>query len=102
MFKKLLIGLAPLLLVKAWGSDYLGALYTLDNNPNDNAVIISAIDTKGNITFASLQSTGGQGPEVGTTDLIEGQDGILVAGQYLFAINSGSNSVSMFVIDQYE
>lgn len=88
--------------VVAWGPEYVGALYTLDNNPNSQAIIVNAIDIWGGITFADLVYTSGKGPEAGATDLILGSDGVVVSGQYLFVVNTGSNSVSMFAIDEYE
>ena len=89
-------------LARAWGDYYVGALYTLDNNPDNNAVIVAAIGQDGSAEFASLVPTGGKGPGPTATDLISGQDGVVVAGQYLFAVNSGSNSITMFAIDMYE
>lgn len=103
MFKQALVTLATISLgARAWSDYYVGALYTLDNNPDRNGLLITAVDRMGGLTYAGVRHTGGKGPEAGTLDLVAGQDGVVVAGQYLFAVNTGSNSVSMFAIDEYE
>lgn len=101
-----LIALLPLF-ASAWGDQYPGALYVLTNNV-EQEVLVSALGSDGRATFARLVPTGGKGagPRLDDAtngmDPLEAQHGVVVAGQYLFAVNSGSNDISVFLVDQQE
>ncbi|KAL8290575.1 hypothetical protein RQP46_002833 [Phenoliferia psychrophenolica] len=75
-----------------------------------NYIVASGINAQGELdsNFASTTSTGGVGaqginnastPLEPHADPFYTQDSVRVAGSYLFAVNAGSNTVSMFNID---
>ncbi len=81
-------------------------LYTLTNQ-DENSVIAMRIQNNGTLTPGSIFPTGGQGATIidmmtglpVLTDSLNSQSAITVAGSNLFAVNAGSNSLSMFAID---
>ncbi|PTN52988.1 hypothetical protein C9J98_17970, partial [Stenotrophomonas panacihumi] len=84
----------------------MGAVYLITNEEN-NAVVAMPIRRDGTLSTGRLASTCGSGASGidGSTnqsagpDALFSQSSLTVAGQNLFAVNAGSNTVSMFAID---
>ncbi|MFC0402172.1 lactonase family protein [Paraburkholderia rhizosphaerae] len=75
-----------------------GAVYVLSNQPSGNSVLVYSRSASGNLKFEASYPTGGKGAGTGTDPL--GSQGSLTLGSgYLFAVNAGSNDVSMFAVD---
>jgi hypothetical protein len=82
------------------------AIYFLTND-DQNSVAAVAINADGTLGDATLTATGGSGSTCvdanGTAvpnDALSGQSALTVVGQNVFAVNAGSNTVSMLAIDQ--
>jgi len=76
-----------------------GAVYVLTNQ-TANSVLVFARAADGTLSFSGNFSTGGAGAGSGVDPL--GSQGSLVLGighQRLFAVNAGSNDVSVFAVD---
>ncbi|KAF2096220.1 hypothetical protein NA57DRAFT_78988 [Rhizodiscina lignyota] len=80
------------------------AIYILGNDA-DNTVISLPIKSDGTVSHGSKTSTGGQGSNIATNgdtamsqapDSLGSQGAVAVSGKYVFAVNAGSNSLSMF------
>ncbi|KAF8520247.1 hypothetical protein BU17DRAFT_65589 [Hysterangium stoloniferum] len=80
-----------------------GAAYFITNEPDGNFIVGSDIGADGKLTFKHATWAGGRGAH-GVTDPI-GPDGLFsqgsikIAGQSVFTVNAGSNTVAMFSID---
>ncbi|KAE9374242.1 hypothetical protein N431DRAFT_404788 [Stipitochalara longipes BDJ] len=106
--------LAPVLVSAAAISsrDSSRAAYFLDNNPAGASIISLKIAEDGTLSNPVRTSTGGTGllgltagtngsaPAAGGADTLLTQDAVVVDGDYLFTVNAGSNTVSMFSIDK--
>jgi hypothetical protein len=83
-----------------------GAVYFMTNEANGNFIVSSAIGVDGKITPTSAVYTGGKGghgkPATGDAgpDPLFTQDSVKVGNNFLFAVNAGSNSLSMFKINE--
>ncbi|KAL7928247.1 hypothetical protein V8C35DRAFT_333160 [Trichoderma chlorosporum] len=90
------------------------AAYFLDNNPSGSAVVSLNISSNGNLSNPVRTLTGGNGswakwiisnppPPDGTgfagPDSLFSANSIVVSGDFLFVVNAGSNTLSMFKID---
>jgi 6-phosphogluconolactonase (cycloisomerase 2 family) len=80
----------------ALAEDQPGAVYTLTNRPDGNAVLVYARGADGSLTPAGSYATGGTGTGAG----LGSQNAVIVSDdhQWLFAVNAGSNSISSFRI----
>jgi len=82
-----------------------GAVYFMTNEASGNFLVASAIGSDGKITPTEAVYTGGKGGH-GKSDGAAGpdplftQDSVKVGGNFVFAVNAGSNSLSMFKINQ--
>lgn len=90
------------------------AAYFLDDNPNGSSIVSLKINPlDGTLSDPIRTYTGGEGlqglfmsatPGVpatpGAADPLFSQDAVLVSQDYLFTVNTGSNTVSMFFIDK--
>ncbi|KAK8012073.1 nucleotide binding protein-like protein [Apiospora arundinis] len=82
------------------------AIYTISND-QQNAVIAMPVQADGMVGKATSTATGGTGAngidgsknEPSAPDALFSQSALTVAGKLLFAVNAGSNTVSMFAID---
>jgi 6-phosphogluconolactonase len=77
-----------------------GAVYVLTNQHSGNAVMVFQRAPDGTLTLSGTFATGGTGAGTGADPL--GSQGALVLGRghrLLFAINAGSNSVSVFAVE---
>jgi len=80
--------------------DTPGAVYVLTNQPTGNSVLVYARAADGTLSPSGSFSTGGAGAGTGVDPL--GSQGSLVLGRWsrhLFAVNAGSNEVSVFAVD---
>src|SRR6266568_5169241 len=73
-----------------------GAVYTLNNSSSGNAVLAFNRSADGQIVFVGLVATGGTGTGAGLGN--QGALAIDAANQFLFAVNAGSNDISVFRI----
>src|SRR2546429_4139450 len=73
-----------------------GAVYTLTNQVAGNAVAVFARGADGRLTAAGTVSTGG----TGTGASLGSQSAVTLSddGRWLFAVNAGSNDVSVFSV----
>ncbi|KAH8821488.1 hypothetical protein F5884DRAFT_850713 [Xylogone sp. PMI_703] len=83
------------------------AAYFLDNNPAGSSIVSLKIDINdGTLSDPVRTSTGGvgmyalAGAAPGGADTLFTQDSVVVSEDYLFTVNAGSNTVSMFFINQ--
>ena len=79
--------------------DSSGAVYTLTNAANENAVLVYDRSANGGLVFQGSFSTGGLGSGNGL-----GSQGALALSdnnQWLFAVNAGSNQVSVFAVNTH-
>ncbi|KAM0255971.1 hypothetical protein ACHAQJ_005275 [Trichoderma viride] len=84
------------------------AIY-ITSNQQHNSVIALPIGSNGLLSEGTTISTGGTGSSIvtmsgdkvvpATADVLSSQSAVTVAGNYLFAVNAGSNTVTMFAID---
>ncbi|KAH8595468.1 hypothetical protein B0O99DRAFT_622974 [Bisporella sp. PMI_857] len=83
-----------------------GAVYLI-SNAQANSVVSLAIGADGTLSKGSSTSTGGAGsnavdaanlPE--TPDALASQSSLTVAGKFVFAVNAGSNTLSMLKINK--
>jgi 6-phosphogluconolactonase (cycloisomerase 2 family) len=76
-----------------------GDVYVMTNQPAGNAIMVFHRDASGLLTFAGSFVTGGNGAGTGADPL--GSEGAVVLSddqRLLFAVNAGSNSVSVLAI----
>lgn len=76
-----------------------GDVYVMTNRPSGNSIIVFHRDPAGALTSAGSFETGGNGTGTGVDPL--GSEGSLVLSEdqrLLFAVNAGSNSVSVFAV----
>src|SRR5262249_21699797 len=96
---------ALLLLVCAvplWATpEIVGAVYTMTNDPDDNAVLVFNRAADGSLTAGGSFSTGGQGTGGREPDLGLGNAGALALShdqRLLFVVNPGSDDLSVFAV----
>lgn len=70
-----------------------GAVYVMSNSPTDNSILAFNRANDGTLTAAGEFSTGGLGNGT-VADALGSQGGLVMSGQYLFAVNAGSDEVS--------
>jgi 6-phosphogluconolactonase len=76
-----------------------GAVYALTNAPSGNAVMVWDRADDGSLTAAGSYATGGLGSGAGL-----GSQGAIILSQnnrWLFAVNAGSNEISVFQVDDH-
>ncbi len=75
-----------------------GALYTLNNSSSGNAVLVFSRSADGHILPAGMFATGGTGTGKGVGN--QGALAIDAANGFLFAVNAGSDNISVFRIGE--
>lgn len=80
-----------------------GAVYIMSNDSSGNQVLIFDRAGDGSLTYSSQVPTGGLGSGIGITvppDPLGSQNSLLLSddGQWLFAVNAGSNEISVFKV----
>jgi len=103
----LLMSLAALPVAVSAGSDNApGAIYAMTNDATDNQVVVLSRAADGTLTPAGSFPTGGTGSgtfENSANGLILGEqspNNLNGSHKYLYATNAGSDSVSVFKVDQ--
>jgi 6-phosphogluconolactonase len=76
--------------------EIIDTVYTLSNGVENNEVLAFQRDSAGNMTATGRFATGGKGTGGGLGN--QGALEISQDGNYLFAVNPGSNEVSVFSI----
>ena len=85
-------GLAPAL---AQAGQSAGAVYVMSNQTSGNSVLVYNRAADGTLTYSTEVPTGGTGFGTGGDPLVS-QGALVYANGLLFAVNPGSNDVSMF------
>jgi len=86
----------------------VGAAYFITNQPDGNFIVGSDIGNDGKLTFKDAIWAGGRGAHGKTDPMPEGPDplftqgAVKVSGQHVFTVNAGSNTATMFSINQNE
>jgi 6-phosphogluconolactonase len=93
--RALAIGLTLVCSAVASAADRYHFVYTLNNDVADNGVVVYYRQTDGSLRelAGSPFSTGGKGLSGGD---IDEQGAIRIHGQFLLAVNPGSDSISVF------
>ena len=73
-----------------------GAVYTLTNSSSENAVLVFSRSADGHISSGRMFATGGIGTGKGLGN--QGALAIDAGNRFLFAVNAGSDNISVFVI----
>ena len=76
----------------------VGAVYTMSNGMTMNQILIHSLNSTGQLTMINAVNTNGTGVNTTSTDPLFSQGPLTVCSNYLFAVNPGSNSLSMFMI----
>ncbi|KEF54629.1 uncharacterized protein A1O9_09071 [Exophiala aquamarina CBS 119918] len=92
-----------------YGPETNNAIFFLTNDQT-NAVVAIPIGADGKLSGGTVTGTGGAGSnsingntnEPASPDPLIGQSAIVVAGQNVFAVNAGSNTLSMLSIDMQD
>lgn len=91
------------------GFPIASAAYFLENNPHGSNIVSLQIGTDGHLSDPTRTPTGGVGSLMvnatgfqNTADTLGSQGSVVVSGNYLFTINAGSNTLSMFEIDEWD
>jgi 6-phosphogluconolactonase (cycloisomerase 2 family) len=76
-----------------------GEVYVLTNQPTGNSVLVFHRDAAGILTFTGSFASGGNGGGTGA-DPLASEGALILSGDHrlLFAVNAGSNSVSVFAV----
>jgi 6-phosphogluconolactonase (cycloisomerase 2 family) len=74
-----------------------GAVFVMTNEPSGNSILVFRQNPNGRLTPAGSVSTGGLGN--GTMpDSLQSQGSLVRSGNFLFAVNAGSNEISVLSI----
>lgn len=94
------LGLASLAPAQDWHSGDTGAVFVMTNAADKNEIIAYARASSGALREGSWFATGGRGSG-GLTDPLESQGSLLLSQDhaFLFAVNAGSGSISVFRVD---
>jgi 6-phosphogluconolactonase (cycloisomerase 2 family) len=80
------------------GQNSPGAVYVLSNATAENQVIVYSRSASGQLTWSGSYNTGGKGTGAGL-----GSQGAVIldqSNQYLYAVNAGSNEISVFNVSE--
>lgn len=75
-----------------------GAVYVLSNQASGNSVLAYSRASNGTLTYEASYPTGGKGAGSGA-DPLTSQGSLTLYGDLLFAVNAGSNDISMFAVN---
>jgi 6-phosphogluconolactonase len=101
----ILIALLALSPMAAFGKDSasVGAVYVMSNRPEGNEIVVFDRNFRGQLTLADTYGTWGSGSGGGIDPL--GSQGALILSpnkRWLFAVNAGSNDISVFRVRRHE
>ena len=91
------VGAVPRSAALARGGSDVGAVFTLSNSAAGNAVIAFARGADGTLTPAGTFATQGNGTGAGLGS--QGAVALGGDGQFLFAVNAASNTITSFAVD---
>ena len=77
----------------------VGAVYTMTNGLTMNQIIVNRLSANGHLTWVRTVNTDGIGVNSTDSDPLFSQGSMIVYSNYLFVVNAGSNSLSMFKIN---
>ena len=77
----------------------VGAVYTMSNGASMNQILIQRLNASGQLTVVGAVNTNGIGVNITTPFVLVSQGALTVYSSCLFAVNPGSNSLSMFMIN---
>jgi 6-phosphogluconolactonase len=77
------------------GSNVIGQVYTMNNSPAGNTVLVFDRAADGSLTAAGSYATGGTGTGAG----LGNQGGLVLQGNWLAVVNAGSHDVSLFSVN---
>lgn len=84
--------------VAADGDESAGAVYTITNAASGNEVLVYRRSSNGTLSFQEAYSTGGLGSGAGLGS--QGAVALSKNDRWLFAVNAGSNQVSVFAVKE--
>jgi 6-phosphogluconolactonase (cycloisomerase 2 family) len=89
----------------AWGSGDPGAVYAMTNAVGGNEIVVYSSAADGTLTLVDTVSTGGLGGIGSPPEPVDalGSQGSLVLSrdnQWLFAVNAGSDEISVFRVER--
>ncbi|MGH9494326.1 MAG: lactonase family protein [Candidatus Sulfotelmatobacter sp.] len=99
MKSKLVVAIFSALALAMWSlpaNAATGAVYTLTNSSSGNAVMMFNRSSNGHLSLGGTFATGGMGTGAGL-----GSQGAVIldaSNRYLFAVNAGSNTISVFSV----
>jgi hypothetical protein len=76
----------------------VGAVYTMSNALTMNQIIIHNLSANGQLSMINAVNTNGTGVSTFAADPLFSQGALVVYSNFLFVVNPGSNSLSMFTI----
>ncbi|CAF1264702.1 unnamed protein product [Rotaria sp. Silwood1] len=82
-------------------NDSIGAIYTMSNGAEMNQIIVNRLNSNGQLTLIQTVDTNGTGVNTTAADPLFSQGSLQVYSNCLFAVNPGSNTLSMFSIDPW-
>lgn len=97
------LGLLMSITVLTQAADEPGTVYAMTNAADGNEIVVYRRAANGTLTLVGTVATGGNGKTTEPDDALGAQSPILLVSpnhRYLFAVNAGSNSISVFEIDQ--
>jgi hypothetical protein len=77
----------------------VGAVYTMTNGLKMNQVVVFQVDRNGRLAWTRAVDTNGIGSNSRNDDPLFSQGAMAVFSNYLFVVNAGSDSLSMFHIN---
>lgn len=80
-------------------NNVIGAVYTMSNGPSMNQIIVNSLNSNGQLTFIQTVDTNGSGVNTTMGDPLFSQGPLQVYSDCLFAVNAGSNTLTMFSIN---
>lgn len=89
--------LAAAVPVAGLAADTHGVVYVMTNQASGNSVQVYDRDPNGTLTYTATFPTGGTGTGTGG-DPLGSQGALVLQSGYLFAVNAGSNDISVFQV----
>jgi len=90
---------AGIIATSSQAAEPVGAVYLLSNELSGNAILVYARATDGSLTYSASYPTGGTGAIIAGNpppDPLASQGSLTLGSGMLFAVNAGSNEISMF------